>query len=496
MSESSQGSGGNSSQPSFLSANVASTDLHYGNEPPWFGQRHVEDFFSWAAKTGASDITIQTNERIVLEIYGKNYRVTARKLTNQEVQEIVVGMYKGEGAKAILSGNSDMDFPYQIRPSRDEVFRFRVNATPIYTDGSRGIQITARTIPDRPPELSTLGLEDEIYQNIAPKQGMIVVTGGTGSGKSTLLASIIRHLLEQPEGHRKFLTYESPIEYVYDAVDKPTSTIAQTEVPGHLPSFSAGTRNSLRRKPAVILVGEARDAETIGEAVTASMTGHLLYSTVHSNGFADTIRRMVNVFPETEKNGRAVDIVTSLRMVISQRLVPSTDGKRVALREYVVFNDDVVDLILGAGLDNLTTACREVLRKFGRSFAQDAREKFAQGRITERTLKEVEWGSRAEDADARRELEAQQEKAKQAREIGEQSGLIETASDVPRPAEVVDGSQASPVSSSVSPAAGEVGSGSSSAPSIPGVLGADEMDHVRDPSQEPRLTLGTPSSES
>ena len=498
MSESSQGSGGNSSQPSFLSANVASTDLHYDNEPPWFGQRHVEDFFSWAAKTGASDITIQTNERIVLEIYGKNYRVTARKLTNQEVQEIVVGMYKGEGAKAILSGNSDMDFPYQIRPSRDEVFRFRVNATPIYTDGSRGIQITARTIPDRPPELSTLGLEDEIYQNIAPKQGMIVVTGGTGSGKSTLLASIIRHLLEQPEGHRKFLTYESPIEYVYDAVDKPTSTIAQTEVPGHLPSFSAGTRNSLRRKPAVILVGEARDAETIGEAVTASMTGHLLYSTVHSNGFADTIRRMVNVFPETEKNGRAVDIVSSLRMVISQRLVPSTDGKRVALREYVVFNDDVVDLILGAGLDNLTTACREVLRKFGRSFAQDAREKFAQGRITERTLKEVEWGSRAEDADARRELEAQQEKAKQAREIGEQSGLIETASvpAVPGPAEVVAGSQADPVSPSASPAAGEVGSGSSSAPSIPGVLGADEMDHVRDPSQEPRLTLGTPSSES
>lgn len=465
MSDSSKGPADSASQPSFLSAQVASADLHYENEPPWFGQRNVEDFFTWAAKTGASDITIQTNEQIVLEIYGKNYRVSKRKLTNQEVQEIVVGMYKNEGAKATLSGNSDMDFPYQIRPSRDEVFRFRVNATPIYTDGSRGIQITARTIPDRPPELSSLGLEDEIYQNIAPKQGMIVVTGGTGSGKSTLLASIIRHLLEQPDGHRKFLTYESPIEYVYDAVDKPTSTIAQTEVPGHLPSFSAGTRNSLRRKPAVILVGEARDAETIGEAVTASMTGHLLYSTVHSNGFADTIRRMVNVFPETEKNGRAVDIVSSLRMVISQRLVPSLDGKRVALREFVVFNDDVVDLILGAGLDNLTTACREVLRKFGRSFAQDARDKFDQGKISERTLKEVEWGSRAEDADARRELEAQQEKAAQAREIAAQSGLL--------------------------PAVGPV----NPAPAIPGVVQESEMKHVHDPDQEPQLSLGTPSSE-
>lgn len=219
--------------PSFLATKVADKNLKYEDEPTWFGQRHVEAFFAWASKTGASDITIQTNERIILEIYGKNYRVTARKLTNQEVQEIVVGMYKGESAKAILSGAKDMDFPYQIRPSRNEIYRYRVNATPIYTDGGRGIQITARTIPDRPPKLSSLGIEPDILENIAPKQGMIVVTGGTGSGKTTLLASVIRHLLEDPEGHRKFLTYESPIEYVYDSVDKPTSSIAQTEVPGH-----------------------------------------------------------------------------------------------------------------------------------------------------------------------------------------------------------------------------------------------------------------------
>lgn len=459
----------NPGQPSFLAANVIQGDLSLPNEPHWFTQADVEVFFAWATRQGASDITIQTNERIILEIYGKNYRVTKRKLTHQEVQEIVVSMYKGEGAKAILSGNSDMDFPYQIKPSRDEVFRFRVNATPIYTDGTRGIQITARTIPDKPPELSSLGLEDEIYQNMAPKQGMVIVTGGTGSGKSTLLASIIRHLLEQPDGHRKFLTYESPIEYVYDSVEKPTSSIAQTEVPGHLPTFAAGTRNSLRRKPAVILVGEARDAETIGEAVTASMTGHLLFSTVHSNGFADTIRRMVNVFPESEKNGRAVDIVSSLRLVISQRLVPSTDGKRVALREYVVFNDEIIDKILNDGLENLTTSCRAVLRQYGRSFAQDARDKYQQGRISDRTLREIEWMSRGEDRDAKAELERQEEKARLARQ----------AAGVP----------AGP-SPQATPDVTYQADGKPKGEGLMGVLEASELSHVSDPTQEPRLDFG------
>lgn len=449
----------NKNGAAFLSAKVVEGTLLYPNEPSWFTARDLEDFFAWASQVGASDITIQTNERIILEIYGKNYRVTNRALTHSEVQDLLVGMYKNEGAKAILSGASDMDFAYQIKPSRNEVYRFRVNATAIQTDGTRGIQITSRTIPDKPVPLSSLGLEEEIYQNMAPKQGMIIVTGATGSGKSTLLSSMIRELLEQPDGHRKFLTYESPIEYVYDAVEKPSSSMAQTDVPSHLPTFAHGTRNSLRRKPSVILVGEARDAETIGEAVTAAMTGHLLYSTVHSNGFADTIRRMVNVFPESEKNGRAVDIVSALRMVISQRLVHSTDGKRVALREYVVFTDQIVDIILAGGLENLTSSCRDVLRRFGRSFAQDARQKFKEGRISERTLKEIELGSEAEDKDADSELARQLEKAGTAQRVAERShSSVESEKKI-------------------------------------GVLSAQEMSHTSDPAQEPRFTFGSAADE-
>jgi len=105
---------------------------------------------------------------------------------------------------------------------------------------------------------------------------------------------------------------------------------------------------------------------------------------------------MVNVFPEGEKNSRAVDIISSLRMSISQRLVPSTDGRRVALREYVIFNDEIVDLLLDQGVENLTASCRLVLHKYGRSFLQDATQKFNEGKIDEKTLKEIARGAKAE----------------------------------------------------------------------------------------------------
>lgn len=383
----------------FLSENTISGDIKYPYEPPRFHRRDVEKFFMWASEEGASDITIKTGDQIFLEIDGKMYRVTKHFLDHSEVMEMVVAMYGSETAKAILAGNRDLDFPYQINPDRDKKYRYRVNCVGITVNGGDGCEITARTIPGIPPPLSALGLEPEILANICPKQGMIIITGGTGSGKSTLLAAIIRDLLEDPNGHRKIITFESPIEYVYDDVTRPTTSIAQTEVGKSLTSFVEGTRNALRRKPSIILLGEARDAETIGEAVTASMTGHLLYSTVHSNGFADTIRRMVNVFNE-EKNSRAVDIVTSLRMVISQRLVPATNGKRVALREFVVMNEEIVDFILEAGVENLTASCRKVLKDYGQSFLQDATVKLKQGLISQKTWKEIARSSRAEDVDA------------------------------------------------------------------------------------------------
>jgi defect-in-organelle-trafficking protein DotB len=366
------------------------TALKYDKEPARFTGNDVEPFILWCVAQGTSDITIQNEEQVFCEIHGKMVRVTERRLTRSELVEIVSFIYKSDGAVAKLNGGEDVDLPWSIRVSRDTVQRFRVNMTTIFTDGHNGYQITIRTITSRAPLLETLNLPSQIINNISPKQGLVIIAGATGSGKSTLLASVLDWRMRDPDANLKILTYEAPIEYVYDDVPKPSTSIAQTEIGKHLGTFELGVRNALRRKPSIILMGEMRDKETIGEGVTASMTGHLVYGTLHSNGVADAVRRMVNVFDASEKNSRAIDILTSLKMVVAQMLIPSTDGKRVPIREYMVFDEETVDTLLECGVDNLTYETRKILSQKGRTFLQDAEEKFNEGRISEKWFNEIQ----------------------------------------------------------------------------------------------------------
>ena len=234
---------------------------------------------------------------------------------------------------------------------------------------------------------------------MAPYQGTVVITGSTGSGKSTLLASIIKSLLEQTDGNRKMLTYEAPIEFVYDTVDAPSSLISQSEIPKHLPSFAAGVRNALRRKPRLILVGEARDQETIAAVIEAALTGHPVYTTVHSNGVADAVRRMITTFPADERHSRALDILETMRLIVWQKLSPSTDGKRVALREFLVFDDKIRDALLGTDINLLAQTTRKLLKQFGQPMLVDATKKFKDGLLPEREYKLIMSQSEILDKD-------------------------------------------------------------------------------------------------
>lgn len=355
-----------------------SEDYFLADEPVRFTVEALDRLLLHCVKHDASDITIQTGSPVVAEIHGRLYHITKRKMTNTESGDILNMIYGSNGTTQIFGGK-DVDTHYEIRPNRAERYRFRVNGTGCQVEGHDGIQTTIRTIPTTPPEIGTMNLEQGIYDNMAPDQGTVVVTGATGSGKSTLLASIIRHLAEESDGHRKMLTYESPIEFVYDMVDAPTSLVSQSEIPRHLPSFAAGVRNALRRKPRLILVGEARDAETISAVIDAALTGHPVYTTLHSNGVADAVRRMISTFPAEERTGRALDILETIRLVVWQRLSPTVDGKRVALREYLAFDEQVRDILVNTPVDLLAAKSRELLKERGKPMIVDAKEKFDAG---------------------------------------------------------------------------------------------------------------------
>lgn len=362
-------------------------DLLYDNEPiNWMGIE-VDNFFAWATEIGVSDITLSSNDYIKVEIHGKIRKVSKRKLTKNDLEIISAKLYGSDAIIGLINSGNDVDSSYQINKDRNTRYRYRLNFTGTTVLGTIGISITARTIDSLPIELDRLGLEPEIKENLLAPQGMILVTGATGSGKTTLLSAIIRYILEMKNINKKILTYESPIEFVYDDIESDSCIINQTEIGKNLPSFEDGVRNSLRRKPSIILIGESRDQETIEQAIIAANTGHLLYTTVHSNGFAETIRRMVNQFPSNMRNQMMFDIVTALNMVVSQRLIPAKNGKRLAIREYVIITEEVRNILLNANVDKIAKTCYEVLEKYGRSFKQDVEEKYKQGLITEEVYK-------------------------------------------------------------------------------------------------------------
>jgi defect-in-organelle-trafficking protein DotB len=160
--------------------------------------------------------------------------------------------------------------------------------------------------------------------------------------------------------------------------------VAQTEVPRHIPTFAAGVRNALRRKPNIIMVGEARDRETVAAAIEAAQTGHTVYSTAHTTGVAATIRRMISVFEPGERTERAYALMESLRLVITQALVPKIGGGRVGVREFLIFSDELRERMLETPLDRWTGEAQRLVVQFGRPMERSAQRAYDAGLIDRR----------------------------------------------------------------------------------------------------------------
>lgn len=202
------------------------------------------------------------------------------------------------------------------------------------------------------------------------------------SGKSTLLAGVLREKLERGGCH--IATAEAPIEFVYDKVEtRNTGVIAQGEVPTHHPSFGKAVEEMLRQKPDVILVGESRDKETIENTILACQTGHAAYTTVHTNGVGETIGRMAEAFPGSERDAAASKLLAATRVLIHQRLLRKADGSgRVPIREWLVFDDDVKGALFSEPFSRWPFLIGDILREKGQSAAQDAERAFGAGLIS------------------------------------------------------------------------------------------------------------------
>lgn len=365
---------------------VKAEDTHaqtYDKEPERFTEIDIDPFLLWCVKQGSSDITIQSERQVYNEIHGTLHPGTVRSMDASDMAAFLQTIYGAE-AQARLASGRDLDISYEIRPDRYTRIRFRVNITAILSKGRDGAQITMRVLPSEPPTMEDLNVEREIIEAWAPRQGMVIITGPTGSGKTTLLAAGNRMLLERSEGCGKMLTYEAPIEYVYDTIESPRSLVSQTEIPRHLHSFSHGIRNALRRKPEIILVGEARDRETIDSSIEAAQTGHAVYTTTHTLGVANTIARMLSTYESKEREERSIALMETLRLIVTQALVPRIGGGRIGVREWMKFPDEVREKLMDMHFTEWPNEIQRMISQYGQTMERSAEIEFEAGKISRR----------------------------------------------------------------------------------------------------------------
>ncbi len=352
------------------------------NEPELFDGEFVDEVLMHATNSGASDIFITTKDNIWFKVRGSMYRATKKRLDYNEIEKIAERINNGAFVKSEIESGRDIDRSYAIS-RKSGYYRYRVNMVGVQSGTSSIMEIVLRNIPLVPPEL-----DKDIPQNVidafSADDGMCLVVGPTGSGKTTLIASIIRFILESPKYSLRILSYEAPVEFLFDRVTSKYSMIRQTEIPFHLPSFSKGVTNSLRRAPNIIFVGEMRDLETIRGGLTAAQTGHLLIGTLHANNVSDTFKRMSQEFPPNEVNSRLTDMITYMKLILSQRLVKTIDGKLTPVREYLVFDERVKEYLLkNMEIDKIAFYVADMVDKYGQSFVKSAKEKYDNGIISE-----------------------------------------------------------------------------------------------------------------
>jgi len=280
----------------------------------------------------ASDLHLNVGVPPVLRINGKLEKLNLPELTPQNTHEMIYSILN-ERRKADFEKYGELDLSYELA----NIARFRINVF----KHRRGEGAAFRLIPEKIKTLSELNLPSIISSFTEKDKGFVLVTGPTGSGKSTTIAALIDII--NKERYDNIITIEDPIEFIHSHKN---CLVSQREIGSHTKSFSSALRNALREDPDIILVGEMRDLETISMALTAAETGHLVFSTLHTISAAETVERIIDVFPPHQQNQVRMQLAGSILGIVAQTLMPTLDGKgRVPALEVMIANPAIRNLI-------------------------------------------------------------------------------------------------------------------------------------------------------
>ncbi len=293
---------------------------------------NIDKIFKIAIEKKSSDVHLIVDKPPILRIDGALQEIESISvIDNKKMEQLILGMLS-ESQKEKFLKEKELDFSYQI----DGEARFRVNAH--FEKGN--MSLAARIIPSKVPTMADVVMPEIVYELTRLPQGLILVTGPTGCGKSTSLAAMV-NLINQ-ERRTNIITLEDPIEYIHDPIK---SIIRQRQYGSDFLSFKQALKRILRQDPNVIMVGEMRDLETIAATITVAETGHLVLATLHTLNAAQTVDRIIDIFPPYQQPQVRLQLSMSLRGVISQQLLPGKKGGRVAAREILINTPAVANLI-------------------------------------------------------------------------------------------------------------------------------------------------------
>jgi twitching motility protein PilT len=295
-------------------------------------EQRIKNLLKLGAQQNASDLHFAVGRHPTLRIDGKLIPLEQEAILLPEDTKAFADFFMNSQRKEDFLENGEIDFSYSL----EDKVRFRTNV--FYQQGHVGIVM--RIINSNIKTLEELNVPQLVYEFANFSQGLFLVTGPVGHGKSTTLAALVDYINHNKKQH--ILTIEDPIEYMYEA-DR--CIINQREIGQDSQSFPNALRSALREDSNVILIGEMRDLDTIGTAITAAETGHLIFATLHTNDAAQTIDRIVDTFPSHQQNQVRAQLANVLLGVMSQRLISHTNGGRVPAIEIMIKNNAVENLI-------------------------------------------------------------------------------------------------------------------------------------------------------
>lgn len=334
----------------------------------------VEALLLAAVSHGASDVHLVVGHQPLFRIDGKLVEVeTEAALTPQDTHDLVLSMLNSEQEHKFLQ-ERELDFAYAVK----QAARFRVNA-----HWERGyVGMVARIVNASPPTMEQVGLPQSVIELTRLRQGLILLTGPTGCGKSTSLAAMVEQINRERKAH--IVTLEDPVEFLFTSKE---SIIRQRELHRDFLSFAEALKHIVRQDPNVIMVGEMRDLETISAALTVAETGHLVFATLHTNGSAETIDRIIDVFPPFQQHQIRLQLSLELRAVISQVLLPAASGGRVAAREIMINTPAVANLIRENKVAQLKTVMQTSAQEDMVTLDQDIKRLYQEQHISREVAK-------------------------------------------------------------------------------------------------------------